>query len=99
MPDKIPMEEQETTINLVPARISRKAEVYSCIPDTMKRLRKFAGDRPEAVRIIKDDGLSVTAELDRSWIRIAPKRQVSEEQRKAMADRLAASRAKKEASP
>ena len=95
MDQKIPIEEQETTINIWPAQVSKKAEVYTCIPSMMKRLRTLASTRSDAVRIISDDVRSVTAEVDRSCVKISPKRLVSEEQRKAAADRFAAARAKK----
>lgn len=92
---KVPIDEQETTINILPAQISKKAEIYTCIQSTVTRLKKLAATRPDAVRIISDTGYSVTAEVDRSCVKITPKRLVSDEQRKAAADRFAASRAKK----
>ena len=95
MDDKITMDEQETTINIFPAQVSKKAEIYSCIPAMVKRLKKLAVNRPDAVRILQDDGISVTAEVDRSCIKISPKRIVSDEQRKAASERLAAARLKK----
>lgn len=95
MDDKVTMEEQETTINIFPAQVSKTAEIYSCIPAMVKRLKKLAVNRPDAVRILHDDGRSVTAEVDRSCIKVSPKRIVSDEQRKAASERLAAARLKK----
>ena len=95
MDQKNPIDEQETTINIWPAQVSKKAEVYTCIPSMVKRLRTLASTRADAVRIISDDGYSVTAEVDRSCVKISPKRIISEEQRKVAADRFAAARAKK----
>lgn len=84
--------EQETTINLYPAQVSREADVYTCIPDMMKRLRKYAHDRPDCVRITKDTGSEVFAVLDRACIRIAPKRKLTDEQRRKASERLALAR-------
>ena len=95
MESKNPIDEQETIINILPSQISKTAEVYTCIPSLAKRLRQLAKTRPESVRIISDDGTAVTAEVDRSCVKISPKRIVSDEQRKAAAERFAAARAKK----
>lgn len=95
METKNPIDEQETVINILPAQISRNAEIYTCIPAMAKRLRKLAEARPDSIRIILDDGISVTAEIDRSCVKISPKRLISEEQRQAAADRFAVARAKK----
>ena len=80
---------------MTPPQISKQAAVYSCIPSMMLRLRNLAEQRPDVVRIVSDDGYGVSALVDRSCIRIAPKRQLSEEQRKAATERLAAAREKK----
>ena len=95
METKNPIDEQETVINILPAQISRNAEIYTCIPAMSKRLRKLAETRPDSVRIVHDNGTSVIAEVDRSCIKISPKRLVSEELRRAAADRFAAARARK----
>ena len=92
METKIPLDEQETIINLVPAKVSKKAEVYTCIPKMMERLKKLASERPELVRITSDNGFQLTAEVDASCVKIAPKRRMSEEQRHAAAERFAAMR-------
>lgn len=93
--EKVPIEEQETTINIWPAQVSKTAEVYTCIPSMVKRLKKLASTRPDTVRIIKDDDRFVIAEVDKACIKISPKRVVSDELRQAAADRFAAARAKK----
>lgn len=95
MKTRVQLDEQETTINIFPAQVSRKAEVFSCIPSTVRRLKKLAAERPDAVTIISQTDDSVMAEVDRSCVRISPKRIVSEAQRKANAERLAAARGKK----
>ena len=92
---KVPLEEQETVINIFPARVSPKAEVYTCIPAMVNKLKKLATDRPDCVEIVGETECSVTACVDRSCVKITPKRRVSDEQRKASAERLAAARGKK----
>lgn len=91
----IPLDEQETIINLSPAQVSKKAQVYSCMPNMVGKLRKYAKERPDDVQIEKDEGDMVFASVDRSWIKIAPKRRMSEEQRIAAAERLAKGRSGK----
>lgn len=91
----IPLYEQETTINLYPAQVSRMAEFYTCTPDVMKRIRKYAHDRPDCVRITKDTGSELFAELDRSCIKIAPKRKLTDEQRQRATERLEIARRQK----
>ena len=84
----IALEEQETPVNLYPGQVSKTAEVYSCIPTTVKKLRKYAHDRPDCMRIVKDTGAEIFVEMDRSCIRIAPKRKLSDEQRRLATERL-----------
>lgn len=88
MDKSIPLEEQETIISFVPARVSKVAEIYTCMPDWLTKLRKQAEFRPDCVRIKQDLGDALFAEVDRSCIKVAPKRQLSEEQRAAAVERL-----------
>ena len=83
---KVPLDEQETIISLFPAQVTTKAEIYTCMPAMIKRMKKLALKRPDAVRIMKEDEISVTAEVDRSCIKISPKRIMSEEQRQRSAE-------------
>ena len=84
-------DEQETTINMFPANVSKKAEIFSCVPAMMNRLRDLAADHPGEVAIREDDGC-VFATVPVGWVKIQPKRKcnMTEEQRKANAARLAA---------
>jgi acetoin utilization deacetylase AcuC-like enzyme len=94
------LEEQETTINVFPSVVSKKAEVYTCIPQMMKRLRKLAEDYPSEVAMNEHGGY-IDATVPSAWIKIAPKRKstMTEEQRQAAAERIRAiNNAKKEAS-
>lgn len=95
MSRSIPLDEQETIICFNPAQVSKVAEIYSCMPNVMKSLRENAKKRPDAVKILKDDGDAVFASVDRSCIKFAPKRKLTEEQRQAAAERLAKGRAMK----
>ena len=95
MQQKIPLDEQETIISMFPAQVTTKAEIYTCMPAMVNRMKKLAGSRPDAVRILKEDERSITAEVDRSCIKISPRRIVSEEQRRQAAERFAAAREKK----
>lgn len=72
----ISFDEQETTINLVPKRISKVAEIYSCEPAFMNRIRKIARERPDEVTL-HDLGDQIFVELPRDWCRVTPKRKVT----------------------
>lgn len=86
-------EEQETTINMYPAQMCKYAEIFSCIPHMIKRLKKLAGDYPSDVVVRECDGC-VFATVPMEWVKIAPKRKtnLTEEQRKAINERLSACR-------
>lgn len=90
---KIPvtLDEQETTINLYPKQVSDRAEVYSCIPSMMAKLRKLAENFPDDVAIEKEDEIGLFANVPQSWITIRKPRQMNytEEQKQAMRERLA----------
>ena len=90
-----PLDEQETTISYAPSQVSKYAEVYTCIPTELKKLRKLAADKPDSFRLKQDFGNAAIFEVLRSCIRIAPKRQVSEEQRRLAVERLAKARLNK----
>lgn len=92
------MDEQETTINMFPPSVSNKAEIFSCVPAMINRLRKMAEDHPADVAIREDNGC-VFCTVPVSWVRIAPKRKctLTEEQKQANAKRLAEYREAKNA--
>lgn len=83
-------DEQETTINIFHPTISKQAEVFTCIPAMMNRLRDLATEYPQDVAIVEKDGC-VTATIPVSWVKVAPKRKcyLTDEQKKANAERLA----------
>lgn len=87
------LEEQETTINVFPSTVSKQAEIFTCIPSMINKMRKLAEENPHDVAIRESDGcVFCTVPVD--WIRIAPKRKctLTDEQKKANAERLAAYR-------
>jgi len=84
----VPLDEQETVICITPANVSKTAEVYTCMPNMLKKLRSLAQTRPDVVVIKKDYGDALFADVDRSCVKISPKRRMSEEQRIAATKRL-----------
>jgi len=87
------LEEQETTINVFPTSVCNKAEIYTCIPNTIQSLRKLCAEYPDDVTIVECDGY-INATVPRGWVKIQPKRKctLTEEQKQANAERLAAYR-------
>lgn len=95
MNKRTPYDEQETVITISAPQVSRKAEVYTCIPSMFKKIKKLAETRPDCVRIKQDLGDALFAEVDSSCIKISPKRRMSDEQRAAAAKRLEKARVSK----
>lgn len=91
----VSLEEQETTISIFPSQVQEYAEVYSCVPGMMKKLRKLAADNPEDVKIEKEDDIGIFVQVPAKWIRIRKPKQMhlTEEQREAAAERLKRARA------
>ena len=85
-------EERETIILYTEA--DDRAEVYTHNKKMINRLAKLCAERPDEVEKIREaDPGAVTYTVPRDWIRVVPKRRVSEEYRAAAAERLAALRA------
>lgn len=85
-------EERETIILYTEA--DDRAEVYTHNKKMINRLAKLCAERPDEVEKIREaDTGAVTYTVPRDWIRVVPKRRVSEEYRAAAAERLAALRA------
>ena len=70
------LDEQETTINVLPAVVSKTAEVYTCIPNMIEKIKKLASESPDDVVVVERDGY-VNATVPREWIKIQPKRKSS----------------------
>lgn len=92
---KLTKYEMETVINF------NDAEKIAYISSSQKRikeqLKKLAEERPDEVKITREDAYTIFAEVPKFYIRIRPKRYVSDEQKEAAAKRLAEYRAKKAA--
>lgn len=93
----VSLEEQETNITLSPMD-KGTALIYTCVPNVIRWLYKWADEYPDQVVIRKDDGWGVDAEIPAEWVSFKPrkKRVMSEEQRAAAAARLAAARERKQ---
>ena len=87
-----PLDEQETTINVMPTQISNTAYVYTSVPSTLERLWKLYEQYPDQVSIVLDDQYGTEFSVPKDWIKIKPKRQISDEQKEILKGRLAALR-------
>jgi hypothetical protein len=84
-------EERETIILYTEA--DDRAEVYTHNKKMINRLAKLYAERPDEVEKIREaDTGAVTYTVPRDWVKIIPKRRLSEEQRAAITDRFAAMR-------
>lgn len=90
---KLTRYETETVINYNDAE--KKAYISSAQKPVRRRLQKLAEEHPDEVVITEDDGCIMFAEVPKYYIKIRPKRYVSEEQRQAAAGRLRQYREKK----
>ena len=91
MKRSVPLDEQETIISFQPAAVSGEAEVYTTIPSTMVRMRNLMKANTDDVRIREDD-YALIATVPRNWIKVSRPRQMSEETKKKITERLAAAR-------
>ena len=84
--------EQETVIVVDP--VTKRASVYSCVPNMVKKLYEYA--EHEDVKIDMDNEYGLTINVPMKWVKVKPpvKRVYSEEQRAAMAENLAKARKK-----
>lgn len=85
--------EQETI--LLYNNAEKEANVYSCNEDVKKQVRQLAKDFPEQVKIKRDDEITIDAVVPKKWIKIVPPRKLSDEQRKAAAERMKSVRLKR----
>lgn len=84
-------EERETIILYTEA--DDCAEVYTYNKKLINRLSKFCEGRPDEIQKIRESETgAVTYTVPRDWVRISPKRRMSNEQKAAAAERLAATR-------
>lgn len=94
---KLTLEEQETTFNLYPKKSGYLCDIYSSTPTDIALIKKYAEEYPNEITITKEDDISIEAKAPREWFRLKPPthRTMTEEQKQALRDRLAAQRAAK----
>ena len=92
--ETIPVDEQETSIVIDYA--TKKAYVYTSKINAAKQLVKMCSDHPDEALITRCDKTGVDITMPASWVVIRPKikREMSEEQRRAVAERLSSARRK-----
>ena len=84
----VPFDEQETIINFAPRRISTRVSVYSCMPNVISKILKLREKHPDDVQIVKADEFGTEFSVPYDWVSIRPKRQLSDEQKQIMIERL-----------
>lgn len=94
MKRNIPLDEQETTINLFPRKLNDRAEIYSSDPLMINRLTKLMAKHPGEVSVLHEDQYGMTVSVSQKWIKISAPRKVNmtDDQRRASAERLRAAR-------
>ena len=84
-------EERETII--LYTEVDDRAEVYTHNKRLINRLSKFCKDRPDEIQKIRESETgAVTYTVPRDWVRVSPKRKMSDAQQAAASERLAAIR-------
>lgn len=83
----VPISEQETTINLDHGE--KEAVIYTCHPPTIKKLCGLLSAYPDMVKLVRDDEYGVEVSLPIKWISVKSPRNISEERRKELAQRMA----------
>lgn len=85
--------EQETSICIDPN--TKRAEVYSSIPSTVKQLQKLVEESsPNDVKVIRNDKYGITIDVPAKWIKIQKPRtkNLTEEQKEALRQRMSNAR-------
>lgn len=83
-----PIDEQETSILILPNQIKSKVSVYSSIQATCNQILRLKDRFPDQVDIIRSDKYGMEFEVPRKWVTIRPPRQMSEEQKQRLAQNL-----------
>lgn len=84
-----PLDEQETIINIAPNAINKRASIYTTMPNMLAKMWKMQEQYPDDVLIVHDDKYGTEFSVPNDWIKIKPKRKLSDEQREAAVARLA----------
>ena len=86
-----PQAEQEMLINYAPD-MGKYCEIYTNIPWLMKYLESMVNKYPETYTVVKDDQYSYTVKLPYKLIKPRAPKLMTEEEKKALATRLAEAR-------
>ena len=80
--------EQETDIVIDP--LTKRATVYSCIPSMVKKLYAMAEEHEDEAKIELDNSYGLMISVPQNWIKVRPpvKRQLTDEQKAALAERM-----------
>lgn len=92
---KLTLAEQETIIRY--DRASADANIYTCEPALIRKLNKIIDAAPEEVTLIRKEKTCIEVTIPKIFINIRKpkKQQLTEEQRKAIAERLQTSKKQK----
>lgn len=77
--NRTPLEEQETIINMFPVQVTDRANVYSADSYVIKSLLRLHKKHPDEMEIVKQDKYGLEVTVPKEWIKIKPKRKVSQE--------------------
>ena len=89
----VSLEEQETIIGFM--RTDNLMEIYTCDSTMITKLDKLVANNLEQYKVIKEDGVSKTYTCPKRFLTLRAadvKRDYTEEQKKALAERLHKSR-------
>ena len=78
--------EQETIINFNAE--DKTANIYAATPTMIRKMNKLLEQRPNEVKLVREDDISRTFEVPVKWVKIRPPKQLTDEQKQAMAERL-----------
>lgn len=79
-------EEKETYMNTTEA--DKTATLYSNSRNWIDRMKRLAAEYPDQVTLEREDENGASFIFPKSWMKVRPPRQVSEEQRQQAAERL-----------
>lgn len=91
----ITLEEQETIVNFM--RTDELMEIYTCDTTMITKLDKLVAKNPEQYKVIKQDDISKTYSAPKKFLSFRSqetKRELTDEQKKALGERLKSSRNK-----
>lgn len=92
---KLTLSEQETIIRYDRAGID--ADIYTCDPSLMRKLNKLIESNPEEIVLLRKDKTCMEVTIPKNYVSIKKprKQKLTDEQRKAIAERLNTSRNQK----